>query len=410
MYTRKIEVTLGVWALLIALSACGAPVTSLPTSAISPTLTVNPAISTPEPAFTKSVPTTTLMVTPTLAPTVSATPSPVAIISLDNVERVRSIGRPVVSQWKIAQLVFRPDATWVAEPLEVGGIEFRDFHTRQVVNTLAEAGPDIELLIVSANGSLLAAVSPTQETVSVWDLERFTRLVTFAFKGYHTTQSSGFIPLVGNFSLDNRYLAVAGCLEVKYDQTAVCQNSGTVIYDLNAQVPLQVLNGYQYETLDAIFSINSELLVFAGEGESVARTDLLVWDVSRKEQMAAQQSGDALGFMALSFNSQGNVLASITTDNVLIFWDAETWQAKKVLNEGRAPNQIAYLPRDILFVSTDHSAGITFWSSEMYQPLHTIDTYIGTLYDLAISPDGRYVYTWSDDLSGLYKIQEWGIP
>jgi WD40 repeat protein len=288
---RRHNVVLGALAWLVIVSACQAPPGSPSTPVAPATPRSAEATSTPEPTPTPGEPTLTPTGTPTSAPVASATPSDFDVITLANVEHVQALGRPVTSPWKIAQLVFRPRATWVAEPLEEGGIELWDFHTGEMVKSLAEAGTDIELIVVSPDGRRLASVSPTKERISVWDLDNFAHVGTFAFRGYQSTYVFGFIPLVGSFSRDDRYLAVAGCLQIKFDRNAICQDAGAVIYDLTTNEISTELAGYQHETTGVAFSPNGELLALAGYGKSTPQADLLVWDVHQNRPLAALPSG-----------------------------------------------------------------------------------------------------------------------
>ncbi len=396
--------------LSLLLSGCGRTQRIVDTSTATALSEIRDTLSpTPAPTSTQVPPTITPIPKKTSTP-VPAIPTP-NVITLENAKQVRPNGKIFWSSWRNAELVFRPDTTWVIEPLKDGGIVVRDFYTSKEIELLPDAGENIELIVVSPDGSLLAAVSPTDETISVWDLNSFTNLGIYPFQGYHP--ASELTPLAGSFSHSNKFLAVSGCLQqgLTFFGNPMCWYSGAVIYDLSTNKIFKELAGYQNMTDSIEFSPDDRLLVLAGEGRSSLRADLLVWDVSQNKLLTTQKSSSRSGFLNLDFNCGGDKLATITTDDTLILWDTNSWQAQAPI-EGNGPSAVDYNLADCsLLVTVDglHVDGLTFWDEDI-GPIYTWDTSMGGLYDLAINPDGRRIYTWSDDWSRRYRIQEWYIP
>lgn len=378
----------------------------MPTTEIAVTVTTANTISYPESTSTQVSP----VITPTeeILPTIKVTPSP-DVITLDNAKRVRPTGKTFWSSWRNAELVFRPDATWIVEPLRDGGIIVRDFHTEELKKSLPNAGEWIEHILVSPDGRRLAAVSTKDETISVWDLDSFTILGIYPFTGYHP--SSEGTPLAGSFSHNNGFLTVSGCLQQgTYWGNPYCWYSGAVVYDLDTNGIFKELAGYQESTYSVEFSPDDRLLVLAGRGRSKPRADLLVWDIHQNKLLMKMEYETGLG--DINFNCKGNLLASITFKGELVMWNTSTWLPEGPV-EGNGPGEVSYSPVDCSLLATTDGLnvdGLTFWNADTLQPIYTWETSMGKLDDVAISPDGRRGYTWSNDLGPLFRIQEWFIP
>jgi len=373
-----------------------------------PTVTVSTLGPTLTPANRTSTPTLTSQ--PTSTP--SATKNIVAPIDYSNVGAIEPIGAPFVSQVAQAQMAFRQGEVWVIIPNQLGELEIKEFHSLAPVTMLPNAS-NVESLIVSQDGHYLAAVNPVNGTISLWDLDALQLVGTLVFQGYY----SGYT-LTGEFSPDNKYLAIGGCRLVRI-ALPVCQSSGVAIYELATMNLFQEIIGYQEDTWKVIFSPSGDVLAASGKKEDILQADLLIWNLNlnaKQDTITFKLNGTDEELGDIAFSQSEEKMASIASsrggDSALVLWDVETWTPVTNCGPGHGPIAVRYIPNTFLLVTIDglSDTGITFWNTKTCEPIRFIPTLIGGLYNLVVSPNGRFIYTWSDDLSGNYKIQEWGVP
>jgi WD40 repeat protein len=388
-----------------------------PASTVTSTLTV-PIVTHPEATV---IPSTTMTATRlptetntppptfTLAPTETPTSTLPAIISAENADKIVQIGKPFPLENLLAEFVFRTDATWVITSENRQQIQIYDITTQKLITTLDDGETLIERLVVSADGRLLATVSPSTERVILWNLDTFEKLGEFSLLGYNSFPALLPSPTGGEFSNDGHYLVIWGCRipALNYQGISVgCLSSGVIIYDLSEYKILQELNGTQESTSKVIINPNNSILVLVGKGEAILQADLYIWDFQNQQKIATITVGNEFGLTGGKYYLNPPIFVA-EKDGKLIFINIDSWKVLAVKSPG--PNQLlgrfSISPIAPVLIATDLS-GVSIRDLDNERVYHSIEMQAGIIYHLAVSPDGRFIYTISED--GFAR--KWGIP
>ena len=141
------------------------------------------------------------------------------------------------------------------------------------------------MMIISKDGSLLAAVSSSQHKIYLWQLDDFKLIAELDFPDSYipyTTFSAR--RAYGDFSSENHYLVISACISRE------CPSSAFFIYDLETQEIIQRQAGYQRYAGNVFFTPDDKWVVLIGQGENVLRADLLVWDFQKQEIVKTLQA------------------------------------------------------------------------------------------------------------------------
>lgn len=372
------------------------------------TLTLAPDIPTATVQSTSRPPiTSTISPQPTnLIKTQESSP----FLTLDNLSQVTQIGPVIPLEWRWGQLIFRPDAVWIAEPISDNEVNIKDIVTQKTIANFVDESAQIELLVVSNDNRLLAAVSPSSGKITLWELQNFTIQTNFVFEGYNTSPYLG-VRSTGVFSPDDRYLAIASCRVLgQAGQFSTCQSSGVVVYEITTGTIVSEWAGLQKQSWGVAFDSSSKLLAIAGEGEAILDADLILWDIEENERSQVMQMSGL--FQSIAFNSwQNNFVVSgetSTGEAFLSLVDLETWRVTSQLS-GFSPEVISISKQSPIIVtggfSVTHGYGIDFWNAEGGRHLFRINTDGGNIYNLSLNPDGKKLYTMNE----LQGLQVWGI-
>ena len=409
------------WGLLLCLGilvACRGG--NFPTSTLVPTPEASIPIgleTSPTPSVTAtsvSLPTQTNTSTPIsiLDPTETPipTPSPPEIITAENANKIVQIGKPFALKNLLAEFVFRAEATWLVTSEDGQQIEVYDLSTQKLITTLGDEGVLIERLVVSTDGRLLAAVSPSTGKVTLWNLDTFEKIEVFASNGYRSYPTLTPSPTGGEFSSDNQFLVLWGCRIPALNNQGLpvgCSSSGVIIYDLQKNIIYQELNGLQSGTSQATFSQDSSTLILSGEGESLLQADLLVWDVITKQQRTIVTTEYKYGLTGGKYSPDGKVFVAHAHGS-LIFFDTDSWQIITTQEPGinLLPSYYLFSKVEQILIAAEGISGISIRNPTNGDVYFVLKMGVGSITNLALSPDGRFIYTISED----EFVRKWGIP
>ena len=419
-----------------------------PSAAFDPGGKPSPS-STPtkRPALT---PAPTRMAAPTSTPTALPAAIRYASLSNANIHQLAEIGPPFQTfdlgpsfrpMSRYAQMIFRPQGTWVAEvqffdghQLDAHRVRVSDINGTLIKTLVDEAGgkdTQIELIVASPDGRFLAAVDVAGEHIILWDMDTLEKKASFDFRGYSagpsTLYSMQYTPLAGSFSDDGKYLAVAGCRYIG----SSCLNAGANIYDLTTNELVKELSFVQGRTADVAFQPGTARLVIAGSSKAQKNVDLLVWDVAKDEKITEVRLENGAGAWGeVAFDSTGTVFAVRLSEQELekriSFWDTQTWS---IIDEIRIEHGVGceistFVPGTQMLLSVcsfiERRPGherLVFSEPGRAVPTLDLDTGLGEIGVVFASPDGRFIYTY--DINGflitpeefmLPHIQGWGVP
>lgn len=335
------------------------------------------------------------------------TPSPIAtpsrnegLINIEDIGRLAEASNPYQLQSQVGQILFRGDRILVAESISKESISITDFRTHEIVATLSDPGGNAELLVASPDSQYLAAISPSTNQVSIWNTTTFAFVMSMPFKGYYSIYQGFVTSLAGNFSYDNRYLAVSGCRSVDKNSPAVCQISDVIIYDTHTGKVFQKLVGYQRDTTEIAFSPDNRQLIIAGIGEPILHADLFVWGIP-EEKINKILSQDGTYFYDAGFNSTGTLLVATAGHKGIFVSDLHNWQSQYFKVSGLASKMLFVYEAPLILITGDST--ITAWNTSTNQPIRTISTEIGVITRIVQGPSGYGLFTFS----ALGQINEW---
>lgn len=420
--TKKQNVQHWAWILCLGiLMACRGG--ESPTSTIAPTLELPVSIdmeTSPSPSATAVfalLPTDTNTSITTSTPVPTKTPVPTAtlaepeIITAENAHKIAQIGQPFPLESLLAEFVFRAEATWLVISEDGQQIKVYDLATQKLISTLEDEEVLIERLVVSADGRLLAAVSPSTGKVTLWNLDTFAKTGVFVLAGYQSYPALIPSPTGGEFSSDNHFLVVWGCRipALNYQGLPVgCFSSGVIIFDLYEGEIYQELNGYQEGTSQVTFSPDISVLVLSGRGESILQADLYVWDILNKQTITEVATAYEFGLTGGKYHPDGSLFVA-EANGELVFFDPSLWQILGIQAPG--PNLFPYglvfsKLQPIILIASEGMSGISVRDPQNGSVYHLVNMGIGIIYNLGMSPDGRFIYSISED--GF--VRTWGIP
>ncbi|MBN2500457.1 MAG: PD40 domain-containing protein [Anaerolineales bacterium] len=365
----------------------------------TPPPSVTPAPSeTPIPTDT-SIPTHTATFTPT------ETDVPSQVITADNVNQVEELAQ-ISFKSKIPELIFHQDGTWLADRVEESIISITDIDTSEQLARLEHGNAPIDMIIVSKDGNLLAAVSSSQDKVYLWQLDNFELVAELDFPdSYISYTAFSARRAYGDFSSKNQYLVISACISWE------CPSSAFVVYDLKTQEINQRQVGYQRYAGNVFFTPDDKWIVLVGQGENVLRADLLVWDFQKQEIVKTLQAYYPRFYWG-EINPAGNEVAVIQEqafeDSLALgFIDLETWKYRKVRDEGLniSPGIVRYSLAAPILVTEETGDSIAIRDANSGVILRLFKP-TGGIGNILISPDGKRIYIMSEPKQFLV----WGIP
>jgi WD40 repeat protein len=241
---------------------------------------------------------------------------------------------------------------------------------------------------LSQDGLLLAVVrlqrSNYHAVIHIWNTQTTELIQSFDLGSF---DSLDFIPI--EFSPDNTRLAVfvyniqgqgihvwdvrtgAELLNAQHDGTRALAFSQDSRYLLAAGVSFAMLTLWDIDTAQEVFSVQTGgdtifEIAFSPRGELLATSNnadntVRIWSTSTGEEIATLQNG---GFF-ISFNHNGELLASVGPDNVIKIWSVEAWTEINTLTGFLPPiAAVAFNPIDDSIALGGASTLLQIWDTQ----------------------------------------------
>lgn len=184
------------------------------------------------------------------------------------------------------------------------------------------------------------------------------------------------------FSPDGKYLASAG------------GRDGTVrLWNHRAGEQLEIFTGHTGDVHEVVFSPDGKTLM------SSSSTEIKLWDIRPQLKIL---EGHTANVTSIVFSPDGKVIASASYDGSVQLWDIATGEVLKTFRGHRDfVLSVAYSPDDSLIASgscgelndSDQciQGEIKMWNVATGQEHHTLNGGLGSIREVAFSPDGQYL-------------------
>ncbi len=158
-------------------------------------------------------------------------------------------------------------------------------------------------------------------------------------------------------------------------------------------------------------SIEYGAIAFSPDGQFLAAGSedraLRVWDVT-SQTLIHELTDHNGGTRDILFSPDGQTLAAATSGSVYI-WNVADGTQNQVIEAGSWPNNpIAFSPNSQLLAVTRDSLEVELWDLQKKQLLHTLEGPGAMIIELAFTPDGRAVSSFSTDGIARYWAVENG--
>ena len=128
-------------------------------------------------------------------------------------------------------------------------------------------------------------------------------------------------------------------------------------------------------------------------------------DISKFKELKTLE-GHSDYVTSVCWSTDGKYLASGSSDNTLIIWDANSGQKLKTL-EGHSysVSSVSWSPDGRYFASESADESIIIWDTESGQRLKTLKGHSSGVLSVSWSPDGKYLASGSGDKT----VKIWGV-
>jgi WD40 repeat protein len=313
------------------------------------------------------------------------------MIVLLDANNYQPIGQPLQGHTdSITQLAFSPDGTKLASASQDQSVILWDVASRQQIGQpLVGHNAAVTSIAFSVDGKTLASGSADQ-TVILWDVQ--SQLPINQHLLGHEDRVTSL-----TFSADGSLLASASA------------NGRIILWDTQNYSPF-VLDAKTY-VYDLAFKPNSNILASAacnkyGDNGFCQQGRITLWDVTNRQAVGQTLVGHTDYVSRVAFSPDGKILASASWDHTIILWDAEANQplGKPLWGHTSSVNSLAFSPDGKVFVSAGGDSALIVWDVKPRQPIGQQYALGHNLFSAAVSSDGKYFASGSENTVFLWDI------
>jgi WD40 repeat protein len=282
----------------------------------------------------------------------------------------------------VGSLAVSPDARWAVLGQDDGRVLVRDLIENQVLHGLNAHEGGVSAVKFAPSGEYFATAG-RDGRIRLWHGDSGRLQATL-------TGHENWITCLA-FSPDGRTLATGG-----YDRTVR-------LWSVDAGVESKLFADLPATVRTVAFSPDGSTLVSAGD-DGVVR----FWNLktAAQETPLPEQAG---GIRAVAFSPDGKKLLTVPVEEKIRIWDLETNQADKEFSavapdeSDTTPQTAEYCPDNLAVIVTTRGGRARIWSVKTGQLLQSLDGHEDAACALAISADGKTLYTAGRD----GKFQAW---
>jgi WD40 repeat protein len=265
------------------------------------------------------------------------------------------------------------------------------------------------LLITDPEGEMLAAVSPATDQITIWSLSTFHEVGLLDFPGFISPNPVyDAYQIIGAISPDRHYLAVSGC---RIAGNPLCLRADLILYDLNSLSTLHAFSGWQRFTRSIAFHPSQEILVFAGEGESVLRGDIILWDINHAKRLAMVDVNEFSNVIEVRYDPTGKYLAVAGSfrdslrehSKSLQLYDVHSWKITPCeLSDQYYASVITFLPGSEMIITG--GLGMNFWDLDDCTHRYLNPSLGSSTLEIGVKSDETIIYTMNSSEAAVWAV------
>ena len=271
----------------------------------------------------------------------------------------------------VFNIAFSPDGETVAIGSRDGNIYLSDLNTGKLNRKLTGHSEDVQRVVFSPDGKMLASSSYLDETVRLWDVHTGEHRRTLT---EHTGDIEGLA-----FSPDGKTLASSG------------SGDGTIrFWDVRTGDQKHAVTGHTAGVHSVAFNPDGKF-VASGHGDGSIR----FWDAETGLHLKTFKKGyDASG---LVFSEDGKTLAYAEGLDIRLL-DAGTGEEKmRLTGHEWGMHSMVLSPDGDILASGSEDTTIRLWDMHTGEHKRTLKGHERRVYSVAFSPDGKVLASGSDD-------------
>jgi nucleoside phosphorylase len=265
--------------------------------------------------------------------------------------------------------------------------------TWQRIRTLLGHSDRVSSVVISPDGKIIASGS-LDKTIKLWNLETGNLLATLV------GHSSAVLSVA--FSPDSKILASSSNLEVR---------DGCIkLWDVESARIRQTLGG-------GLMNLRVSSLAFSPDGQTLAsghaEAKIRLWQLNGGKLLHTLK-GHGWDVNSLAFSREGRFLVSGGLDGAIKIWN---WRSEKEVRTLKRPSRsewigslvswfdssvgsiwsVAVSPDGKTFASAGSDMPIELWELETGKPVRILTEHSGTVYSVAFSSDGKTLASGGED-------------
>ncbi len=269
-----------------------------------------------------------------------------------------------------------PDRKTIATGCQNGAVYLRDLDTGELKSALKEHIWDVDNLVFSPDGAILASASYVDNTICLWDVDTGERMRTLTG---HTWDIRDIA-----FSPDGKTIVSGGA------------DDSIRFWDVHTGNQKHIITGHTNFVASVAFSPDGKLIATGYDSRNIRFSDV------NTGQPVKTFDGFKDWIPSIVFTTDGKTLVCGSGENVHIL-DSQTGEHKMVLTRQTSSKQrsgihsVALSPDEKTIASGSEDNTICLWDMFTGKQEKILIGHTHRVYSVAFSPDGKTLASGSDD-------------
>jgi len=274
----------------------------------------------------------------------------------------------------VLALAFAPDGSHVVSGSADRTIRVWETDKWKCVRTIGNPGGVVHGLAVSRDGQRILAGS---EDGTVREFALTTGKPTRTLRGH-----SGHVRAVAYVEDGHTALSAA--------------DDGTLrLWDIERGKVLRVMTGHLGGVLALVVSPDGKRALSGGRDGTLREWDL------KKGRLLRNILAHRGWVRAVDYSHDGRHVLSAGRDGVVIEWSVPDWRIRRTFDHEGEVNDVCYVSNGNYVCCADRNGKVILWERDTSKGAKTLPGHGGAVHTIAVSPDGRWLLSGSEDTTVL---------